>query len=604
MTRPFALLVVAALASGCAGRAEPVRIVVPASAVRAPVEAFGPASAPAPCPAGEARAGVGCRPALTAYVAPGGRAYVVDGRAGRDDADGSAAHPWRTLARAAAPGALRPGDAVLVRAGTYRETLAPHVGGTGPAARVTFAAWPGEAVIISGADPADGGWTPARLPDGARAWRRAWGGGDARPYASGDWHFRRPMVVARGRVLRPVERVADLAPGTFTVEGPDDEPTALVARFDADAAPAAAGPLEVTARTYGIRPEGPTPYGDCGNEDMPGWLRFAGLTVRHTANRAQWGAVCAGSAGGLVEDVAAEWTNGAGVDVSGRGHTFRRVRADHNGQLGWGGSCADCLIEDSQAVGNNWKGHDPFWEAGGGKWRATTGTTIRRHYAADNAGPGIWLDGDNADTTIEGCRAERNLMAGIMLELQTVRTLVQHNLVAGTRRLAWTGTGILSQAASGNVFAFNTVVGSEGTGLWLRLDPDRRAPDGGNVVAGNWIVGNATGRDEAREMSLEAEDSEQLRGTRFAGNAYGVVQGDAVWRSTFYAAPVGASGLRTDDLADWARVTGETGATQAAGWPDGRRAAAVPAQAAGAPGAGLRTFASVGADPRVVAPRR
>ena len=599
MTPPLLLLAALALASGCAGRAESVDIVVPASAVVAGVAAFGPADAPAPCPAGEARVELGCQPALTAYAAPGGRTFVVDGRMGRDDADGSAGRPWQTLARATAPGVLRPGDAVLIRAGVYRETLAPRVGGSGPDARVTFAAYPGETVVISGADPADGGWTRS-----GRAWRRAWGGEDVRPYGDGDWHFRRPLVVARGRVLRPVESTADLVPGTFTVEGPDDAPTALVARFDGDAAPASAGPIEVTARTYGIRPEGANPYAECGDPDTPGWLRFVGLVVRHTANRAQWGAVCAGSVGGLVESVAAEWTNGAGVDASGRGHTFRRVRADHNGQIGWVGSCAGCLIEDSQAVGNNWKGHDPFWEAGGGKWQSTTTTTIRRHYAADNAGPGIWLDGDNADNTVEGCRVERNLMAGIMLELRTVRALVQHNLVSGTRRLEWSGTGILSQAASGNVFAFNTVVGSEGTGLWLRLDPDRRAPDGGNVVANNWLVGNATGREESREVSLESDRTEALRSTRFAGNAYGSVRGDPVWRSAFYAAPVRESGLRTDDLAEWTGITGETGATRASGWPDGRRSVAVPAQAAGAPGAGVRTSAGVGANPRLVAPRR
>ena len=601
MTRAAALLLACLAVAGCEGRAAPVRIVVPEGAVSAAVSAFGPAAPLPACPAGEARVEAGCRPALTAYAAPGGRTVVVDGRRGDDRADGSAARPWRTLARAAALGALRPGDAVLIRAGVYRETLAPRVGGTGPegdrpAARVTFAAYPGETVVISGADPADSGWTRA----GRTGWRRAWSGQDARPYADGDWHFRRPLVVAGGRVLRPVRTLADLEPGTFTVEGPDDAPTAITARFDGDATPRAAGPVEVAVRTYGIRPEGPDPYAACGSAETPGWFRFVGITVRHTTNRAQWGAVCAGSAGSLVEDVAAEWTVGAGVDGSGRGHTFRRVRADHNGQIGFVGGCTDCLFEDSQAVGNNWKGHDPFWEAGGGKWHATTGTTIRRHYAADNAGPGIWLDGDNAGNTVEGCRVERNAMAGIMLELNTTRTLVQHNLVAGTRRLAWTGTGILSQAASGNVYAFNTVVGSEGTGLWLRLDPDRRAPDGGNVVANNWIVGNATRPEESREVSVEAESAAGVRSTRFEGNAYGVVAGDPLWRSAFFAAPHGAGGLRTNALAEWqAVVRGDASATTAAGWPDGRRATALPA------GANVHASSSVGADLRLVraAPR-
>ena len=587
------------LLAGCAGRAEPVEIVVPAGASAAvPVDAFRAPRRLPDCPQGHVAVAAACEPAETAYAAAGGRTFVVDGARGRDDADGSAAHPWRTISRSTGPDVLRPGDAVLVRQGVYRETVAPREGGSGPDARVTFAAYPGEAVVISGADPADDGWTVA----GPGLWRRPWAGPDLPAYGGDDWHFRRPLLVAAGRVLRPVESVRDLTPGTFTTEGSDDRPTALLARFAGDASPRAAGPVEIAVRTYGIRPEGADPYADCGSEGTPGWLRLVGFTVRHTANRAQWGAVCAGSRGGLVEDVAAEWTNGAGVDGSGRGHTFRRVRADHNGQIGWVARCTDCLFEDSQAVGNNWKGHDPFWEAGGGKWNRTTGTTIRRHYAADNDGPGVWLDGDNADNTVEGCRLVGNQAAGVMLELRTVRTLVQHTHVEGTRWLEWTGTGILSQAASGNVIVHNTVVGNEGTGVWLRLDPARRAPDGGTVVANNWIAGNAAlASVEAREVSVEAESAAALRSTQFEGNVYGTVRGDPVLRSRFYASPFGSSGLRSNALAEWqAVIRGDERAALALPARAGRRAAAVPVRAAGAAAAPFVRTRLVGARPDLV----
>ena len=608
----FALVLLAH--AGCAGQAEPVQIAVPAGAsvsasASASVEPFGPPAAPAACPPGEAHARGTCEPVATAFAAPGGRTFTVDAAQGSDDNDGSAVRPWRTIGRATGADVLQPGDAVVIRAGTYRETVAPKAGGTGPEARVTYAAYPGERVVISGADPADDGWAPA----GGGAWRRAWTGEDANPY-SDDWHFRRPLVVARGRVLRPVEALRDVVPGTFTVEGPPERPLALVARFEADERPRAAEPIEVAVRPYGFQPEGATPYLECGAVGTPGWLRLVGVTVTHTSNRAQWGAVCAGSEGGLVEDVAVEWTNGAGVDGSGRGHVFRRVRADSNGQIGWVASCTDCLFEDTQAVGNNWKGHDPFWEAGGGKWSETSQTVFRRHYAEGNAGPGLWLDGQNADNTVEGCRLARNEVAGLMLELRTVRTLVQHNVIDDTRWREWSGSGILSQAASGNVIVFNTVVGSEGTGLWLRLDPARRAPDGAAAVADNWIVGNAARASaEAREVSLEAESAEALRSTVFAGNVYGRVGGDPMLRSTFYAAPVGPpfggeANLRTDALAAWqATVTGDAQASVGAGPPDGRRAVALPRRAAmaGARRAPVVFRPSVGADPALVrtAPR-
>ncbi|HEX9950328.1 MAG TPA: hypothetical protein VGB53_01045, partial [Rubricoccaceae bacterium] len=137
MTRAAAAFLLLVVAAGCEGRAAPVQIVVPGGTVTAAVSSFGPAEPLPACPPGEARVEAECWPALSAYAAPGGRTFVVDRRSGDDRADGSAARPWRTLARAAALGALRPGDAVLIRGGVYRETLAPRVGGTGPEARVT-----------------------------------------------------------------------------------------------------------------------------------------------------------------------------------------------------------------------------------------------------------------------------------------------------------------------------------------------------------------------------------------------------------------------------------------------------------------------------------
>ncbi|HEX8385025.1 MAG TPA: hypothetical protein VF576_02520, partial [Rubricoccaceae bacterium] len=175
MTRAPLLLLVLALA-GCVGRAEPVEIVRPWPDVLAVTTPFDGPTLQTVCPHAQAAVASACLPAETAFVAPGGRTFVVD--AGRPDAsdanDGSAAHPWRTISRATGTGVLRPGDAVLVRAGVYRETVAPRAGGTGPEARVTYAAYPGESVVVSGADPADDGWAP--LGDGR--WRRPWSGPD------------------------------------------------------------------------------------------------------------------------------------------------------------------------------------------------------------------------------------------------------------------------------------------------------------------------------------------------------------------------------------------------------------------------------------------
>lgn len=550
---PTLLALAALLAlSGCLGHAQPVP-----QATWAEIAAIDPATYLTPPPCGDqARALDGtCGDPFTVYAAPGASTYVVDGRRGRDDGPGTAERPWRTIGRAAARGVLRPGDAVVVREGVYRESVRPQSGGA-PGRLVTFAAHPGERVVISGADPAPDGWE--RIGD---AWRRAWTWEPMEAY-SDDPVFRRELVVASGTPLPMVATRAELRPGTFWMEGPDTAPRAVWLRLPEGRSPATAG-VEVGVRDVLFGPLGPDPYVECADASQPGYLRIVGFELRHAANRAQVGALCAGHAGSLVEDVAAVWTNGVGVDASGDGHTFRRVRADHHGQMGWMGHGTGVTIEDGTAVGNNWKGYDLFWEAGGGKWDRTTDLVIRRHTAAWNDGPGIWLDGDTHRNTIEDSRLRSNAMAGIMLELDTRHTLVQHNVVTGTRWRAWSGSGLLSQAASHNVIVHNTFADNEGSGVWLRLDPEQRAPDGWTTLVRNVIVGNARAPEvEARELAVEAESAERFQTYRIDGNVYGrVADRDPTMRSAFFGyAPGRERGesveVRSDALGGWQRETG------------------------------------------------
>jgi len=76
-------------------------------------------------------------PASTFYVAP----------SGDDSNPGTITQPWKTLARAAST--LTAGQAVYVRAGTYRERLVPQNSGA-EANYIIFSAYPGETAIIDG----------------------------------------------------------------------------------------------------------------------------------------------------------------------------------------------------------------------------------------------------------------------------------------------------------------------------------------------------------------------------------------------------------------------------------------------------------------------
>ena len=76
--------------------------------------------------------------------------------AGDDSLPGTIDQPFRTLQRVA--DLALPGDTCWIREGVYRETVTPANSGNA-AAPITFKAYPGETVTISGADIVDGGWT-------------------------------------------------------------------------------------------------------------------------------------------------------------------------------------------------------------------------------------------------------------------------------------------------------------------------------------------------------------------------------------------------------------------------------------------------------------
>ncbi len=86
-------------------------------------------------------------PAATYYVATTGSDANTAAQAQ------NIATPWRTINKAA--GVMVAGDTCLIRAGTYRETATVANSGTSPAP-ITFQAYGGEVVTISGADSVTG----------------------------------------------------------------------------------------------------------------------------------------------------------------------------------------------------------------------------------------------------------------------------------------------------------------------------------------------------------------------------------------------------------------------------------------------------------------
>jgi parallel beta-helix repeat protein len=96
--------------------------------------------------------------ALCALAAPApslAAVYYV-ATTGADGSPGTLAQPWRTLQHAA--DVMAPGDTVLARGGTYAESVSLERGGL-PGARLRFAAYPNETVILDGGGTLYAGFT-------------------------------------------------------------------------------------------------------------------------------------------------------------------------------------------------------------------------------------------------------------------------------------------------------------------------------------------------------------------------------------------------------------------------------------------------------------
>lgn len=428
-----------------------------------------------------------CKPPQQ-VLASKGRLFWVDQATGNDQHDGSQTQPWKTIARATQ--SVQAGDAVLMRAGVYREAMRPRTGGT-TNAYLTFAAYPGEEVIVTGADVVNRpgqsyhGWQHQN--DGS--WRHAWIWSPSREekFAAA---FRTELFVDNGQVLlqRGGRTLPQLQRGQFWIEGPGTHPVAVYLKT-VDGTNPNEHTIEIGQRNQLFYSHGEG-SGKCGSVDQ-GYYRLIGLTFIHGTSKRQEMVVCPGKQGSLLEEIDASWNNAGGIKLVGRGHIVRGATASHNGIEGIGGThCTACIIEHNTIAHNNWKGEPGQAHGGGGKFTRTRHAIFRNNTYTDNNGPGLWMDNDNHDNEIYANRLDQNVPIGIFIEHGSSRNRIYNNVVTCTRLSTLEknpmGIGIFVSASDSNLIAYNTLIGNKGSGV--KIAGDNRRDAVGNLVYNNLFV--------------------------------------------------------------------------------------------------------------------
>ncbi len=440
------------------------------------------------------------------------RTWVVDRNHPKADdaAPGSEGRPFRTIGPAAEK--ARPGDTVLVRAGIYRERVAPARGGEA-GKPITYAAAPNERVVLKGSDVYAGEWEPVAGHAGVFVARLDRPGapdfGDHNPFAimlkrKGDAKGARRHILTLGQVFVGGRRLRECycdernivlaTPGTWMSEGGGNR--VLVHFPDADRVPgsAAAPEVEIAVRGRIFAP----------HDRGLGHITVRGFEMEHCANQfpsgfwasdsPQAGALgCRGGHHWVIENNTIRWAKSLGLDcgsegdqdIEGRGqaeptrvghHLVRRNVISDNGC----GGIAGYRALRTRFIGNvlernNYLGHTAP-ECAGIKTHFLIGGHIEGNLFRDNETFGLWLDNVYAHTRVTRNVFLGNRDAGLFIEMGGGPVLVDNNVIALTRGNAtsWhNGSGVYAHDAGGITLAHNLIVFNANWGVLMRQATNR-----------------------------------------------------------------------------------------------------------------------------------
>ena len=400
--------------------------------------------------------------------------YVDPGHPQATDAMSCApANPCLTITAAA--GLAQAGDTVLIAPGVYREALDLPRDGLPPDQPITFAAREAGTVHIRGSDVVDG-WR--RHSDAV--WRK-----DA-------WPVNSQQVFVDGRPLRQTGRtcpfhdvenmgkpflshtgkgVDDLAPGSFFY---DEAGQTLFIRL-ADDSPPGGKLVEASVRPFAIVPRERESIHLSGLEFAHSNVSSLGI---YASMANAWGR------NWRIRDCSFRQADFSGLAVVGEGHLIDHCRFEDNGDVGltilgtdeahgWapvpGRGPQNITVRDSSFTGNNTRGFDPAWQAGGIKASTScTGLVLEGLRLENNNGPGLWLDVFCRDVLVERCLA-RNNTVGVVCEISD-QAVIRNNMILDN------DFGVLVAASSG-VAVVNNTLHNNGYGVVLHGMPRQEHPE-------------------------------------------------------------------------------------------------------------------------------
>ncbi len=383
----------------------------------------------------------------SAYPIPAGALFVAPN--GSDASVGTVAAPFLTISHAVA--AARSAGTIVVRGGTYRESLGYVT------KQITIQAYPHEQVWMKGSVPVSGftqsggawvkrGWTPALC----HSCYPSWAIDPAHPAAGLP-----DQVFVDGQPLAQVMNPAALAPGAFYVDTANHQ-------LELGADPAGHA-VEATSYSLAMQFQGRASgskllgigvaqYGPHFNMDMP--------------------AMVVGNATNLTFDRDAfDWSATRGLSVFKPGAVVTHSDFFDDGANALHANRADGLtVTGNRFVYANFEQFSiaPSATASVGAVKITyTGNAlVKWNYFGDNDGIALWFDLDCFNITIANNLVVRNAQFGIYYEVST-RALIAGNVAADN---GWDGVRVIG---STNTRIWNNTMANNG-GAQLGVDEDRR----------------------------------------------------------------------------------------------------------------------------------